>query len=237
MKAIIIAGGKGERLKPLTDTVPKPMIEVSGKPVLEHVINLFKKYSIKEFVITVCHLQEKIISYFGDGSKFGIKVNYVFEEPKNPLGTAGGLRKASKYINSDFIVTSGDILRKINIQEMVEYHENKKSLATINIYKRYGKDPKSMVIFDQNHKLISFVERPKPEQIKEDFVWANSSFYIFQPEIFSYIPKNKKTDFGKDVFPLLLKERKNLYVYPTEDYFIDIGNFEKLEKARKTYIF
>ena len=120
---------------------------------------------------------------------------------------------------------------------MIEYHKYKKSFATLNVYKRYGVDPKSMIIFDKKHRIEKFVERPETEDIKEDFVWESGFFFIFKPEIYSYLPKEVKSDFGKDIFPRLLKERKNLYVYPTEDYFIDIGNLEKLEKARKTYVF
>lgn len=237
MKAVIIAGGKGERLRPLTNNVPKPMIEVSGKPVLEHVINLFKKYSIKEFVISVCYLQEKITSYFGDGSKFGVKIHYIFENPNNPLGTAGGLTQASKHIDGDFIVTSGDTLRKLDINAMIKHHKRKNAYATINVYKRYGKDPKSMILFNKNYKIYKFVERPQAKDIKDDFVWASGFFFVFKPQIFSYIPKNINSDLGKDVFPLLLKDGKNLYAFPTQDYFIDIGNLEKLEKAKKTFIY
>jgi len=231
-----MAGGRGERLKPITDNLPKPMIDVSGKPVLEHIIDIFKKYSVNEFIFTVCYLSEKIVSYFGNGSKFGIKINYIYEDSDNPLGTAGGVAKAAKYINDDFIVTSGDILRKIDIKEMVKFHNDKKSFATLNTYKRYDPNPKSTIRFDKSHKIINFIERPDISKIKDDFVWANGSFYILKPEILSYISQGKKVDFGKDVFPHLLKEGKNMYAYPTKDYFIDIGNLEKLKKARDTFV-
>lgn len=235
MKAIIMAGGRGERLKPITDTIPKPMVEVAEKPILLHVVNLFKKYGINDFVFTLCHLSNKITSYFGNGSKFGINIDYLVENSEMPMGTAGGIALSKKYINSTFIVTSGDILRKINIKKMIEYHKQKNSFATLNTYKRFGSNPKSMILFDNNRQIKKFVERPNSDNIKKDFVWSNGSFYIFEPEIFDFIPKNLESDFGKNIFPELLKHGKKIYAFPTEDYFIDIGNPEKLKTARNTY--
>lgn len=236
MKAIIMAGGRGERLRPLTDTLPKPMIDVNGKPVLEHIVNFLKKYGISDFIFTLCHLPEKITSYFGDGSRYGIHIEYIYENPQNPLGTAGGIALAKKYIDGTFIVASGDILRILDVKHMMRFHEEKKSAATLNVYKRFGANPKSMIAFDKTNRIIEFVERPKPENREKDFVWANGSFYIFEQELFDYIPVNKPSDFGKDVFPQLLKAGKKMYVFPTSEYFVDIGNLEKLETARKTFI-
>ncbi|MBI5452550.1 hypothetical protein HY945_03740, partial [Candidatus Gottesmanbacteria bacterium] len=115
-------------------------------------------------------------------------------------------------------------------------HQKKKALATINIYKRKGKNPKSIIIFDSKGKIQRFIERPSKKKLKGKFIWANGSFYVFEPEIFSYIPQNKPSDFGKDIFPKLLAEKKSIYVYPSNDYFIDIGNKEKLSLARRTYL-
>jgi mannose-1-phosphate guanylyltransferase/phosphomannomutase len=232
MKAIIVAGGKGERLRPLTDTLPKPMIEVAGKPILEHIINLFKKNGITDLIISVCYLPEKITKYFGNGENFGVNIEYVYEKEDSPLGTAGNIAAARDLINSTFVVTYADILRDLNIVDMVKIHENKKGIATLNIYKREGEDPKSMVLYDQNNKITRFIERPSLSEAKKDFVWANASFYIFDPSIFDYIPQNTFSDFGRDIFPRLLKEGKDLFAYPSPGLFIDIGNHEKLAKAR-----
>lgn len=233
MKAIIVAGGRGERLRPLTDTLPKPMIEVAGKSILEHIINLFKKNEITEFIISLCYLPEKITQYFGNGKKFGVKIQYLYEKEDSPLGTAGSITAAKKLIDSAFIVTYADILRELNIMKIIKFHKNKKALATLNIYKRFGADPKSMIFFNKNKKIINFIERPKPEEIHNDFVWANGSFYILEPGIFDFIPQNTFTDFGKNVFPGLLKAGKKLYGFPSDGLFIDIGNYEKLSKARE----
>lgn len=233
MKAIIVAGGKGERLRPLTDIIPKPMIDVAGKPILEYIINLFKKNGITDLIISICYLPEKVTKYFGNGNKFGVNIEYIYEKEDSPLGTAGNISTAKSYIDSTFIVTYADILRDLNIKDMIKFHEDKKAIATLNIYKRFGENPKSVVLYDKNNKITSFIERPSLSETKEDFVWSNGSFYIFEQNIFDYIPLNTFSDFGKDIFPHLLKERKNLFAYPSTGFFIDIGDHEKLAKARR----
>lgn len=240
MKAIIMAGGRGERLRPITDTIPKPMIDINGKPILEHITDLFKKFGIKNFIFSLYYLPHIITSYFGDGSKFGININYLIENPGQPMGTAGGIALAKKYINDTFIVTSGDILRKINIDEIVKFHKEKNSFATLNTYKRFGPDPKSMLVFNEENQITDFIERPKlaanHQSLSTNPIWVNGSFYVMEPEIFDFIPKDQESDFGKDIFPKLLVNNKKIYAFPTEDYFVDIGNLEKLEMARKTFL-
>lgn len=235
MRAIIVAGGRGDRLQPITDNIPKPMIEVAGKPILFHIIELFKKYGITEFIITLCYLPESITSYFGNGEKFGVKIDYVFEDLNSPLGTAGAIKSAKKFINETFIVTYADILRELDIKKMLGFHEKKQAFATLNIYKREARGTKSMIIIDKDSQVIRFVERPLLNPVSDDFIWANGSFYIFEPKIFDLIPENQKSDFGSDIFPKLLEIKKTIYGYPTIGYFIDIGNIEKLELARKTF--
>ena len=235
MQAIIIAGGRGDRLRPITNKIPKPMVEVGGKCILEHTINLLKKNGVTDLILALCYLPETIVDYFGNGEKFGVKIKYTFEDQKNPLGTAGAIRESKNLIKDDFIVTYADILRKLDIEDMIKKHRETNSLATINAYKRYGENPKSMVVFDQNDKISAFRERPTPEDVKGDFVWSNGSFYIFKSNIFDYIGNKGSMDFGKDVFPELISAGEKVYVYRSENYFIDIGTLEKLEKARTTF--
>lgn len=235
MKTIIVAGGKGERLRPITNTIPKPMVEVAGKPILEHIVNLLKRHGVTEFIFALCYLPHVITNYFGDGKKFGVTITYTFESEDKPMGTAGAILPAHKLINDTFIVTYADILRELDVTDMMSKHKKNKAFATLHTYKRYGADPKSMITFDKNNRIINFIERPKPEDIKKDFVWSNGSFYILEPKIFDFIPKDTPSDFGKNIFPPLLTQKKHLFVYPTDGYFVDIGNLEKLEKARKTF--
>lgn len=236
MKAIIVAGGKGERLRPLTNTLPKPMLEVAGKPILEHTINLLKNYGINDFIISVCYLSEKIKEYFGNGKKFDINIKYIYEKEDFPLGTAGNILEARMFIDSTFIVTYADILRELNIADMIKFHKAKKAFATLNVYKRFGDNPKSIIAFNKNKKITSFVERPKTDNEIKNFVWSNGSFYIFEPEIFDFITDSKFIDFGKDILPRILQQKKEIYSYPSDGMLIDIGNFEKLSKAREYLI-
>lgn len=235
MKAIIVAGGKGERLRPLTEKIPKPMVKVKGKPILEHIINHFKKYGIDDFVFALCYLPKVITDYFGNGSRFGVKINYTFEDINHPQGTAGAIREAKKYIDDTFVVTYADILRDLNICEMINFHQNQNAFATINTYKRIGLNPKSMIVFDQDNRIKQFKERPSPAEIKNDFVWSNGSFYVFEPDIFDFIPKDHPSDFGKEIFPYLLSLSKKIYAFPSSGYFIDIADVKKLTLARRTF--
>ncbi len=233
MKVIIIAGGRGERLKPLTNILPKPMVRIGNKPILEHVINLFKRNGVSDFIIALCYMPDPIINYFGDGSKFGIKITYTFEEPNLPLGTSGGILPAKELIEETFIVTYADILRNLRIKEMIKLHTKSKGIATINIYKHTGGNFKSALKFSKNNLLTEFKELKKSQNAETGFHWSNGSLYIFEPEIFKYIPKNRKSDFSKDIFPKLLKLNKKISVFPSSDYFLDIGTKENLEKLNK----
>lgn len=234
-KAVIVAGGRGERLRPMTDSIPKPMVEVEGKPVLEHIINHLKRYGINHFIVTLCYLPEVVTEYFGDGSKFDADITYLFEDEKKPLGTAGGVKGAQKYIDDTFILTSGDTLRTLDVKKMSVQHKHANAFITMNVYKRYGSNPKSMIIFDDNLCVSEFVERPREEDLTSDFVWANGFFFLCESGIFDYIPESVPSDLGKDVIPRIIQEKKKVYVFPTDEYFVDIGDAIKLEKARGTY--
>ncbi len=232
MKAIIVAGGKGERLRPITETIPKPMVQVNGKPILEHTIELFKKHGIKDFIIALCYLPEVITSYFGDGSRFGVVITYIYEDPSFPRGTAGAILPAKKYITDTFIVTYADIIRNLNISKMLEKHTSSSSLVTIDIYKHTGKVYKSSLIVNEEEELIAFKEMEKQTERKEDEeVWSNGSFYVCSPEIFTYLDESRAVDFAKDIFPQLLKEGKKISTTKGSIYFIDIGTKDKLDQA------
>lgn len=236
MQAIIVAGGRGERLKPITDNIPKPMVEVQGKTILGHTIDLLRNNGVTDLILALCYLPDVIIDHFGNGEKFGVNIQYTLEDPQCPLGTAGAIRESQKFITNDFIVTYADILRKLDVSEMIKQHKRMNSLATINVYKRYGKDPKSMVLFDSTNMINAFKERPSVEEIGEKYVWSNGSFYIFNRNVFEYIENDGPIDFGKNVFPAMISNGEKVYAYKTEDYFIDIGTLAKLEEARVTFM-
>ncbi len=232
--AIIVAGGRGERLRPLTESVPKPMVQVGGKPILLHTIELLKSYGVRDFVLALCYLPEVIKEYFGDGSHFGVSIRYTFEDPLHPLGTAGAIVPAKPFIHSTFIVTYADIIREMDILKMIQFHKENKSTATLHAYNNVSSTFKSTLIFNEDKRLLTFTENESKEQRNDRDIWSNGSLYIFEPGIFKYIHNKKKTDFAKDVFQKMLTEGENISIFQTKDqYFIDIGTIDKLEQAEK----
>lgn len=235
MKAVIVAGGRGQRLQPLTNHIAKPMITIAGKPILEHLINLLKKHKITDLIVCVGYLSESITSYFGNGSQFGVKIKYLYEVPGKPLGTAGAVWAASGELKDDFIVAYADIIRDLNISRMIRSHRKNKPMATINIYKEYDNSPRSRVVFDRKKQIKYFIEHPKGKNENEKFVYSNGSFFILNPNVFTQINHKIPLDFGLDVFPSLLEKGNTLIAYPSSGYFIDIGTPKNLVKARAEY--
>lgn len=234
LQVILVAGGRGARLTPLTNKAVKPMVEIAGKPILEHILKMFMHFGFKKFIISVCFRKEQIINYFGSGRKFGMEIKYIEEDPDHPLGTAGGLCQASKLVNKTFIIAYADILRELDILDMLRTHQQKKAFATINVYQNFGKNPKSSIKMGRQYRVIEFIERPDPNKLKEP-VWSNGSLYIFEPEISQFIEQDKLQDFGKDIFPKLIKAKKPIYAYSSSGYFLDISNIEKLNQAKKDF--
>ena len=235
MKAIIVAGGRGERLRPLTDNKPKPMVEVAGKPILLHTVELLKDAGIKEYIFALCYLPDVVKDFFGDGKKFGISIKYTLEDPEKPLGTAGAIKASEEHIDDSFIVTYADILRDLNVKKMIAQHKDTNAFTTINAYRRKGREAKSLIHFEEDRHVTHFIERPKPDELREDVIWSNGSFYIFEPEIFAEIPAEIDCDFGKTIFPDLIEKKKAVYAFPSQGFFIDIGTKEKLEKAEEYF--
>jgi mannose-1-phosphate guanylyltransferase/phosphomannomutase len=238
MKAIILAAGKGERLKPLTDTLSKPMLKIDNKPVLEYLILLCKKYGINEIGINTSYLPEKIKQYFEDGSKFGVKITYSFEQKL--LGTSGALNNFKKFLDSKepFLVIYGDNVTDINIEEMYEFHKKNKSFATLALRKKpISKKPGSLIFVDSNLRITNFIEKPSDmmifKKLCKDFYLSNSGIYILDPKILDFIPK-EFSDFAYDIFPKLIKEKKPLFGFIIEKYYFrHIGEIEKYNLAKE----
>ncbi len=228
-KALILAGGKGTRLMPLTSKIPKALIEIQGKTITEHLFDLLKKYGIKDVILSVGYLSQKIKDYFLDGNKFGMNVTYVGEDPNKPLGTAGPLRLAEKMINDTFIVSNGDELKDINIPRMFRLHKRKNALATIALTTVNDPSQYGVARLDGD-KILEFVEKPTKSEAPSNLI--NSGFYIMEPEVIKMIPKGKFCMLEKDIFPKLAKEGR-LSGFPFSGQWFDTGNFERLEKARR----
>lgn len=228
MKAIIMAGGEGSRLRPLTCDLPKPMVPIMNKPVLEHTIDLLKQYGITEIGITLMYHPQLIKDHFGNGKNLGVNISYFIEEI--PLGTAGGIKNAQDFLDQPFIVISGDSVTNLNIAEAVDFHNKNKSMATLVLTKvdvplEYG-----VVLTNENGAVTGFLEKPSWGELFSDTV--NTGTYILEPEILNYIQSNKSTDFSRDIFPLLLSMEKRIYGYIMSDYWCDIGDIRSYVKSQ-----
>lgn len=224
-KAVILVGGKGTRLRPLTLKTPKCMFDVNGKTVTEHLFDLLKKYGTKDIIMSVGHLKEKVMAYYGDGSKFGVKIAYI--EETEPLGTAGPLRLAKHLLDDSFIVTNGDELKDINIPRMFRLHKRKDALATLAL--TTVPDPSHYGVARlSGSRILEFVEKPKPENAPSNLI--NAGFYILEPKIIDMIP-NGFSMLEKDVFPKLAKQN-SLRGFPFEGQWFDMGTPERYEIAK-----
>lgn len=227
MKAVIMAGGKGTRLRPLTCNKPKPMVPIVNRPMMEHIIYLLKKHGFEEVWITLFYLPELIQNYFGDGSEFGMKINYSLEE--SPLGTAGSVKQIINNINDTFLVISGDALTDINLEEAIKFHKEKKAKATIVLTKVSNPLEYGVVIADPKGEVKRFLEKPGWGEVFSDTV--NTGIYVLEPEIFNLFETGKEFDFSKNLFPMLLDKGELIGGYVADGYWSDIGNLEQYRQA------
>jgi mannose-1-phosphate guanylyltransferase/phosphomannomutase len=227
LKGVIMAGGKGTRLRPLTCNVPKPMVPMLHKPVMEYGIDLLKRHGITDIAVTVHYLPEVIKNYFGDGSEFGVNLHY-FEET-SPLGTAGSIKNAEAFLDERFVVISGDALTDFDLLKGVQFHEEKGSLISIFMKQVDSPLEYGVIMTNQDGEIIRFLEKPSWNEVFSDTV--NTGIYVLEPEVFSYLEEGVPTDFSKDLFPLLMKEGKPLYGYSAEGYWSDIGSLNQYRQS------
>ncbi len=227
MKAVVMAGGEGTRLRPLTCNRPKPMVPVAGKPVMEHITALLKEHGIYDIAVTLQYLPDMISSHFEDGGHYGVSMRYYIEN--KPLGTAGSVRNAESILDDTFLVISGDALTDIDITKAVRFHKERDAMATlvlkrVDIPLEYG-----VVVTGDDGRIVRFLEKPGWGEVISDTV--NTGIYILSPEIFDYYGANEFFDFSKDLFPILLSENKRMFGYITEDYWCDIGDINAYIQA------
>ena len=225
-KAVLLVGGRGSRLRPLTDKMPKALLPVQGKTITEHLFELLKKYGIRDSVLCVGYLKEKIKDYFGDGSRIGMNIIYV--EENEPLGTAGPLKLAKKYLDESFIVSNGDESKNINIPRMFRLHKRKDALATIALTTVDDPSHYGVARLDGS-RIIEFVEKPPnpPSNL------INAGFYILEPEVLEMIPEGFSM-LEKDIFPKLAKMGR-LRGFPFAGQWFDIGTIERYKLAEKKW--
>lgn len=228
MKAVIIAGGPGTRLRPLTYNIPKPIIPFFDKPFLLYQLEYLKKYGINEVIINTHYLHTHLKDILKDGSDLGMKIFYSYEE--KPMGTAGAVKLAENYFDDEpILILNGDILTDINISEIIKYHKNNNSDITIALTK--VKDPTAfgLVFTDDNGKVEKFLEKPSYDEAVINTV--NAGIYIINPEYFKLVPKNEPYSFERGLFPLMLNLEKSLYGYVSNSYWMDIGTPDKYIQA------
>ena len=232
MKAFILAAGLGTRLRSLGLDVPKVMVPVGGKPLLEHHIELFKRQGIRELIVNLHYLPEKIVEHFGDGGKFGVKITYS-PEPEL-LGTAGAVKKMEHELREGrFIVFYGDNLVSLNFAPLLESHRTRKALATIALYESPEPWTGGVAETDSSGRVLRFVEKPDRKQVSTNLISAG--IFVIEPEVLDEIPAGQFCDFGKDVFPKLLTKGLPVYAMKPDAYIYDIGTPERLAKAQRDF--
>ena len=223
MNAVIMAGGRGTRLLPLTRNLPKPMVNLIDKPVLEHVIELLRKHGVYNIAITLGYLADRVISYFGNGENLGVNITYYTEEV--PLGTAGGVKNASSFVTEDFFVLSGDAFSEIDLTRAAAFHKEKNSLFTLVAQPHPKPSAFGVTEIDFENRVVGFVE--KPQTSKPALV--NTGIYIINKKILSLIPEGFY-DFGKDLLPRLVH---TAYAYVDYSYWSDIGTLSSYYETNK----
>jgi mannose-1-phosphate guanylyltransferase/phosphomannomutase len=227
MKAVVMAGGEGSRLRPLTVLRPKPMVPIVGRPVMEHILNLLKRHGITEVVVTVQYLASAIEDYFGDGSAFGMRIDYSREE--SPLGTAGSVKNAEELLTEPFLVISGDALTDFNLGEIIKFHTSRRAMATLTLAHVANPLEFGVIITDEQQRIRQFLEKPSWGEVFSDTI--NTGIYVLDPKIFSYFEKGTVFDFSQDLFPMMLEKGDPLFGYVAQGYWCDVGNLSEYMKA------
>lgn len=225
MKAVIMAGGFGSRLRPLTCNTPKPMAPVMNKPMMHHIVDLLKNHGIVDITTTLFYTPEPITSYFGNGSKMEVKIEYVKADAD--YGTAGSVRNATKDSHQRLLVISGDVLTDFDLTGAIRFHEAKQAKATIVLTHAANPLAFGVVITNEDGKITRFLEKPSWGEVFSDTI--NTGIYLLEPEVMELIPYREDFDFSKDLFPLLLKQDAGLYGCVADGYWRDIGNLNEYQ--------
>lgn len=240
MKAVIIAGGLGTRLRPLTYNTPKPIVPVANRPFALLQIELLRQHGIKDIILNLHYLSQEIKSVLGDGSQYGVKLHYSIEE--QPLGTAGAVKKAEEFFDKDpMVVFNGDALTDINISQIIEYHKKKKARATLTLTRVDDPTQYGVIITEAGGKVLQFVEKPSWEQLgslstKGLANTINAGIYILDPSIFKSVPKGVNYSFERQLFPSLLEQGEPVYGYISDRYWIDIGKPAQYRQAHEAIL-
>lgn len=224
MKAMVLAAGLGTRLRPITYDIPKPLVPVLDRPVMEHALLLLKKHGLTDVVANLHYFPDEMRTYFGDGSKWDIDLVLKYEEEL--LGTAGGVRNVRDHFGDEsFVIISGDALTDIDLSKFIEAHERYGGIATLALKRVTDTSEYGVVVLEDDGKIKGFQEKPEPEDALSDL--ANCGIYIFSPEIFDYFPDRDFADWAQDVFPALMNRDEPFYGHEVDGYWNDVGSLEE----------
>lgn len=223
LAAVVLVGGEGTRLRPLTDSLPKSMVPVLNKPFLEHTIAYLRNYGINNIILTLNYFPEAIQKYFAEGSRCEVELVYAIED--TPLGTAGAVKNAGHHLESTFIVLNGDVFTDLDINDLISFHRNKKAKITIALTRVDNPCAFGVVETDDEGKIRRFIEKPAPEEVTSH--WINAGIYVIEPEVLEHVPTDTHYMFERGLFPLLLDMGEPLYGYHHGGYWLDMGTPEK----------
>ncbi len=227
MKAVVMAGGEGTRLRPLTSNQPKPMVPIVGKPCMEHILELLGRHGFDDVIVTLAFMPQSIRSYFGDGESLGLSIGYSVEE--SPLGTAGSVRLASGKLDDTVLVISGDALCDIDLAALVDFHKERGAAVTIGLKAVENPLEFGIVVTDEDGRIERFLEKPSWGQVFSDTI--NTGIYVLEPEVLKHVPTDRPYDFSKELFPLLLEMGRPMYGMVCDGYWQDIGNLDDYRQA------
>jgi mannose-1-phosphate guanylyltransferase len=229
MKAVVLAGGLGTRLRPLTYVMPKAMLPVGDKPIVEHIINYLKRSSvIEEVVIATAYLGKYIEDYLNAGEDWGIRIQYA--RGKRPLGTAGQLKTAESFIDDTFVLINGDILIEVVISDMIKFHKSKGGTGTIALKPYFLPVKYGVIDTDTDNLILNWREKPNIP------LTMNIGLYVLEPKVFDYIPPDRAMSLEREVFPKIIASGEKLYGFKTETNYLDIGDLESLDKAHQEFL-
>lgn len=225
MQAVIMGGGLGTRLRPLTFEIPKSMVPVNGKPFLEHQVNHLKESGIKKFLFCIGYLGEQIEEYFGDGERFGVSIQYSVED--KPLGTGGALKNAEDKLEEDFVLVNGDTYNPIDIKEVVEFYNTKEKKGLVVLYDNHEKIVENNISLGEDGLITAY-----DKESSAGMTHVDAGVYVFNKSVLSLIPKDKKVSLETEIFQQLIRQ-KELVGYATGHRFYDIGTLKRFKKIEE----
>jgi len=226
-RALILSAGLGTRLRPLTDVMPKPMVPLAGKPLLEHLVRLCARFGVRDIAVNLHYLPHVVTDHFGDGAAFGVRLLYGLEAEL--LGTAGAVNSFREFFSEPFFVIYGDVLFEVDLEAVAAAHAQSGATATVGLYRVDNPTECGLVDRDETGRILRFVEKP-PVAFTD---LANAGLYVMSPKVLDYIPESGFCDFGHDVFPAMLAAGEPLYGHVLDGYVMDIGSPQKYERAKR----